>query len=38
MVCDEYEHTYKVTEGELDIEDIEKVCGIVHFIAQRFSV
>lgn len=30
IVRDEYEHTYKVTEGELEVEDVQKVNGILH--------
>jgi hypothetical protein len=29
IVRDEYEHTYKITEGEIEAEEIEKVNDIV---------
>jgi hypothetical protein len=35
IVRDEYEHTYKVPEGDVQEEDIEKVD---HFTSQRHSI
>jgi hypothetical protein len=38
IVRDEYEHTYKVAEGDIEVEEIENVSDIVLFVLRHLMI